>query len=109
MKTKGILDEIEVSGAIAEADAMIVVSHDKGHVLTGFGGAIKNLGMGCTPRAGKLRQHRTVGLTIDEDKCDGCGICKQACEMGLPEISRGQGPERFARMHALPHVLVPVP
>lgn len=86
VKTKGILKEIEVSGAIAEADAMIVVSHDKGHALCGFGGAIKNLGMGCTPRAGKLRQHRTVGLKIDESKCIGCGKCRKACELGLPEI-----------------------
>lgn len=44
VRTKGILKEIEVSSAIAEADAMVVVSHDKGHALTGFGGAIKNLG-----------------------------------------------------------------
>jgi uncharacterized Fe-S center protein len=86
VKTKGILNKIEVAGAIAEADAMIVVSHDKGHELSGFGGAIKNLGMGCTSRAGKLRQHRTVGLEIDESKCIGCGKCKEACPMGLPEI-----------------------
>jgi uncharacterized Fe-S center protein len=46
VKTKGILQEIEVSGAIAQADAMIVVTHCKGHELSGFGGAIKNLGMG---------------------------------------------------------------
>jgi hypothetical protein len=88
--TKGILKEIEVSGAIAEADAMIVVSHDKGHELSGFGGAIKNLGMGCTPRAGKLRQHRTVGLKIDRTKCVGCGKCKENCEMDLPEIIEGK-------------------
>ena len=88
--TKGILKEIEVSGAIAEADAMIVVSHDKGHELSGFGGAIKNLGMGCTPRAGKLRQHRTVGLEIDTSKCIGCGKCKEICEMNLPEIIEGK-------------------
>lgn len=87
VKTKGILKEIEVSGAIAEADAMIVVSHDKGHALTGFGGAIKNMGMGCATRAGKLRQHRTVGLKIDEAKCVGCGLCRKVCEMGLPEIA----------------------
>jgi uncharacterized Fe-S center protein len=86
VKAKGILDEIEVSGAIAEADAMVVVSHDKGHALTGFGGAIKNIGMGCTPRAGKLRQHRTVGLEIDESRCIGCGRCRQVCEMSLPQI-----------------------
>lgn len=43
VKTKGILAEIEVAGVIAEADAMVVVSHDKGHELSGFGGAIKNV------------------------------------------------------------------
>ncbi|OPY27592.1 MAG: hypothetical protein A4E28_01961 [Methanocella sp. PtaU1.Bin125] len=90
VKTKGILNEIEVSGAIAEADAMIIVSHDKGHALTGFGGAIKNLGMGCCPDTGKLRQHRTVGLTIDESKCVGCGACRKACELKIPEIVEGK-------------------
>jgi uncharacterized Fe-S center protein len=90
VKTKGILNEIEVAGAIAEADAMIVVTHDKGHELSGFGGAIKNLGMGCASQAGKLRQHRTVGLEIDESKCTGCGKCKEACPMGLPEIFGGK-------------------
>jgi len=88
VKTKGILKEIEVAGVIAEADAMIVVSHCKGHELSGFGGAIKNLGMGCTSRVGKLRQHRTVGLEIDETKCTGCSKCKQTCELSLPEIIR---------------------
>ena len=86
VKTKGVLKEIEVAGVIAEADAMIVVSHVKGHELSGFGGALKNLGMGCTSRAGKLRQHRTVDLEIDEAKCIGCSKCKQVCEMSLPEI-----------------------
>jgi uncharacterized Fe-S center protein len=86
VRTKGILKEIEVAGVISEADAMIVASHDKGHELSGFGGAIKNLGMGCTSRAGKLRQHRTVGLEIDESKCIGCGKCTQTCELSLPEI-----------------------
>jgi uncharacterized Fe-S center protein len=88
--TKGIINEIEVSGAIAEADAMIVVSHDKGHELAGYGGAIKNLGMGCTPRAGKLRQHRTVGIQIDTSKCTGCGKCKDACPLDIPEIIEGK-------------------
>jgi len=52
--TKGILKEIEVSGAIAEADAMIVVSHDKGHELSGFGGAIKKLGHGLHAGSGEV-------------------------------------------------------
>jgi len=86
IKTKGILNEIEVAGVIMKADAMIVVTHDKGHELSGFGGAIKNLGMGCTSQAGKLRQHRAVDLEIDESKCIGCGKCNEVCPMGLPEI-----------------------
>jgi uncharacterized protein len=90
VSTKGILSEIEVSGAIAEADAMIVVSHCKGHELSGFGGAIKNIAMGCCPGDGKLRQHRTVGLEIDQNKCKGCGKCKAACPMNLPEIIEGK-------------------
>ncbi|MGE5575292.1 MAG: DUF362 domain-containing protein [Ignavibacteria bacterium] len=89
-RTKGILKEIEVSGAIAEADAMIVVTHCKGHELSGFGGAIKNLGMGCTPSEGKIRQHRTVGLEIDTSKCVGCGKCKEACPANLPDIVEGK-------------------
>jgi uncharacterized protein len=90
VKTKGILNEIEVSGAIAEADSMVVVSHCKGHELSGFGGAIKNLGMGCTPSEGKIRQHRTIGLEINTSKCVGCGKCKQACPTALPEIIEGK-------------------
>ena len=88
--TKGILGEIEVSGAIAEADAMIVITHCKGHELSGFGGAIKNLGMGCVPRAGKLRQHRTIGMKIDQSKCKGCGKCKEICALHLPDIVEGK-------------------
>jgi uncharacterized protein len=90
VKTLGILQEIEVSGAIAQADAMIVVSHCKGHELSGFGGAIKNLGMGCTPSEGKIRQHRSVGIEIDTSKCVGCGKCKEACPTNLPEIIEGK-------------------
>jgi hypothetical protein len=90
LPTRGILGEIEVSGAIAEADAMIVITHDKGHELSGFGGAIKNLGMGCCPKAGKFRQHRTVGIEVDTSKCVGCGKCKEACPMNLPDLIEGK-------------------
>ncbi|HSV50186.1 MAG TPA: DUF362 domain-containing protein [Candidatus Acidoferrales bacterium] len=90
IKTKGILSEIEVAGAVAQADAMIVVSHCKGHEISGFGGAIKNLGMGCTSIAGKLRQHRTVGLEIDSSKCTGCGKCREVCAFEAPEIIEGK-------------------
>ncbi|MDR2699528.1 MAG: DUF362 domain-containing protein [Nitrososphaerota archaeon] len=90
VKTRGILSEIQVSGAIVEADAMVVISHCKGHDLSGFGGAIKNLAMGCTPHAGKLVQHRTIDLEIDHTKCNGCKTCKNVCPNNLPEIIKGK-------------------
>jgi len=86
IKTHGILKEIQVSGAIAQADAMIVITHCKGHDLSGFGGAIKNIAMGCTTREGKLQQHRTVNLEINQTKCTGCTTCKTACPNNLPQI-----------------------
>ena len=90
VKTRGILKEIQVAGIIAEADAMVIVSHCKGHELSGFGGAIKNLAMGCTSRAGKLLQHRTINLKVDQTKCNGCKTCKNACPNNLPEIKNGK-------------------
>ena len=102
VKTKGTLKQIEVCGSIAEADAMIVVTHFKGHELTGFGGAIKNLAMGCTSRAGKLRQHRTVDLEIDKSKCSGCGKCREVCEMHLPKIIDGKAKNNSPRCMRCP-------
>ena len=64
---------------IVEADALISVAHFKGHELSGFGGTIKNLGMGCASRKGKLAQHSTVGPMVIEKKCVGCGDCISHC------------------------------
>ena len=64
---------------IVEADALISVAHFKGHELSGFGGAIKNLGMGCASRKGKLAQHSTVGPKVIVRKCIGCGDCISHC------------------------------
>lgn len=64
---------------IVEADALISVAHFKGHELSGFGGTIKNLGMGCASRKGKLAQHSTVGPKVIEKKCVGCGECISHC------------------------------
>src|SRR5450759_3683480 len=49
---------VKIAGGILSAPSMIVMSHFKGHGLAGFGGAIKNLGMGCAPSAGKIDQHK---------------------------------------------------
>jgi uncharacterized Fe-S center protein len=84
--TVGVLDKIFVAGAVAKADAMIVVSHFKGHPLGGFGGAIKNLGMGCVAKETKLAQHRRVDIVVDKDKCTGCGTCTAVCWFGVPKV-----------------------
>ncbi len=64
---------------IVEADALISVAHFKGHELSGFGGTIKNLGMGCASRRGKLAQHSTVAPKVIKEKCVGCGDCISHC------------------------------
>lgn len=61
------------------ADCLFIVSHPTGHIVTGFGGAIKNLGMGLTSRKGKLRQHSTMKPEIDRGKCVMCGKCIRWC------------------------------
>ena len=74
-----ILEEVDIALGILEADALICVSHFKCHELTGFGGAIKNLGMGCSSREGKMEQHSTLAPGVAEDLCSGCASCLKAC------------------------------
>lgn len=81
-----LLGDVEVAGAVHRADAMIVLTHLKGHPLSGFGGAIKNLGMGCVTKRTKLEQHRLIDLTVDGELCQGCGVCAEVCWFGLPRI-----------------------
>lgn len=64
---------------IVEADALISVAHFKGHELSGFGGAIKNVGMGCAARKGKLDQHSDLSPKVRSKKCVGCGECVEHC------------------------------
>ncbi len=76
------LDSITIASGIAEADSMIVVSHGKGHPASGFGGAIKHLGMGCLDRAGKIKVHEVGRPSIDPEKCTQCGECIEICPWG---------------------------
>ncbi len=71
--------EVYIGSEIIEADALISVAHFKGHELSGFGGTLKNLGMGCASRKGKLDQHSTVSPKIKKKKCIGCGECADNC------------------------------
>jgi hypothetical protein len=72
-------DTVFIGSEIAEADALISVAHFKGHELSGFGGTIKNLGMGCASRKGKLAQHSSVSPQVNSKKCVGCGDCVAHC------------------------------
>jgi len=72
--------------AIAEADAMVTINHVKGHEMTGFGGALKNLGMGCGSVAGKKEMHSDSKPQINEDNCIGCALCVRHCAHGAISI-----------------------
>ena len=77
--TGGVLDSVDIGLEILEADTMITLSHFKCHELTGFGGAIKNLAMGCSSREGKLEQHSNVAPEVAEKFCNACAVCFKAC------------------------------
>lgn len=74
--------ETKISSAIVMADSMIVVTHFKGHEATGFGGAIKNLGMGCGSRGGKQIMHSDLLPKIKQNKCTACARCNLWCPTG---------------------------
>jgi uncharacterized Fe-S center protein len=77
-------DYVEVDGAkiaslFGHIDTMFCVSHFKGHLNCGFGGALKNLGMGCGAKGGKLEMHSKSKPYIDEDQCTACLVCLDYC------------------------------
>lgn len=74
--------EARIGRAVMDADVFISLTHFKGHEMTGFGGAIKNIGMGCGSRAGKKEQHSSGKPHIMEEVCRGCGKCQKECANG---------------------------
>lgn len=68
-----------IGRAIMDADILISLTHFKGHELTGFGGAIKNIGMGGGSRAGKMQMHNEGKPQVDAEKCRACGVCFRYC------------------------------
>ncbi|MBP2637240.1 MAG: hypothetical protein H6Q72_3147 [Firmicutes bacterium] len=71
--------EAKIGRAVMDADIFISLSHFKGHELTGFGGALKNIGMGCGSRAGKMEMHSDGKPKVRTKVCVGCGICQKTC------------------------------
>jgi uncharacterized Fe-S center protein len=71
--------EVRIASALHQAPSAVVLTHVKGHLAMGFGGSIKNVGMGCAARAGKLAQHQGGHPKFDEKKCKSCGTCVRWC------------------------------
>lgn len=71
--------EVKIGTAVLDADAIIAITHFKGHEMTGFGGTLKNLGMGLGSRSGKQQMHSDVKPQIDQEKCIGCEKCQEWC------------------------------
>jgi uncharacterized Fe-S center protein len=81
-----LIKTAKIASLFVDADAIIAISHFKGHILTGFGGALKNLGMGCATREGKLAQHCDVAPHVIKDNCVACGACIKVCPSGAIQI-----------------------
>ena len=62
-----------------QVDALVSIAHFKGHIMTGFGGALKNIGMGCAARKGKLAQHSDIAPYVIVEKCIACKECIKTC------------------------------
>ena len=73
------VEKAKIGRAIMDADVFISLTHFKGHEMTGFGGAIKNIGMGCGSRAGKKEQHASGKPQIRTSSCRGCCRCQKEC------------------------------
>ena len=84
----------KIGSAVADADIVISLNHFKGHELTGFGGALKNLGMGCASVGGKLFLHSGSSPEISEENCTGCKMCEKYCAHDAVKV----GPDKIAHI-----------
>lgn len=80
----------KIGRAVMDADVFISLTHFKGHEEAGFGGCLKNIGMGCGSRAGKMEQHNAGKPHVAEKHCIGCGQCRKICAHGAPIITDGK-------------------
>jgi uncharacterized protein len=120
------IEKVKIAGDILSSDSMVVLSHFKGHDMAGFGGAIKNLAMGCAAAPGKIEQHECMkpnilegctlcencvdscpesainlsetGAFMDYDRCIGCNNCISACPQSLIKLDMNTIDEFIERM-----------
>lgn len=79
------IKKAKLASAFMNTDFLVCLSHFTGHIQTGFGAAIKNLGMGCASRSGKLEQHSDVQPWINQKACTKCLTCIDFCPAGAIE------------------------
>ncbi|MDR2142189.1 MAG: DUF362 domain-containing protein [Deltaproteobacteria bacterium] len=84
------LKSARIGRAIMDADIVLSLNHFKGHELTGFGGAIKNLGMGSGSRGGKMIMHNDGRPSVDKKLCVGCGLCAKFCAHSAITIKKSK-------------------
>lgn len=81
--------KVKIANDIAVCDSILALTHITGHIMTGFAGAIKNLGMGCASRRGKFEQHCGVLPDFKKEACIGCGACVINCPAGCIRLENG--------------------
>ena len=87
----------KIGRAIMDADIFISLSHFKGHEMTGFGGAIKNIGMGCGSRRGKMEQHAAGKPQVNRDLCVCCKVCSKHCGQNAIRYESGKAEINYDR------------
>ena len=73
-------EKVEIAKSVYDSDAMLVVSHATGHGASSFGGAIKNVAMGCVTKKTKTYQHEMTQPVLDTDLCNQCDKCREVCK-----------------------------
>ena len=85
------VEKAMIGRAVMDADIVISLNHFKGHEEAGFGGALKNLGMGCGSNQGKRDMHSAGRPCVDPEKCVACGACAKICAHDGPQLDAETG------------------